>query len=78
MATAEMKAGAAVAKAGEKVQGKDPAEDLIGRLVAQARDEGLDVVGEGGLLQQLTSGCWNRRWKVRSATTWAMTSTRWR
>jgi transposase-like protein len=27
---------------------------LVGRLVDQAREQGLDLVGEGGLLQQLT------------------------
>src|SRR3954469_21035618 len=47
------KANAEVAKAGKKAQGGDPAEDLIGQLVAQAREKGLDLVGEGGLLQQL-------------------------
>ena len=54
MMTTEARAGAAVAKVGETAQGKDPAEDLIGQLVAQAWQEGLDLVGEGGLLQQLT------------------------
>src|SRR3954462_8932178 len=54
MTTTEVKAGAEVAKAGKKAQGGDPAEDLIGQLVAQAREKGLDLVGEGGLLQQLT------------------------
>ncbi|WP_376766621.1 IS256 family transposase [Thermomonospora cellulosilytica] len=29
-------------------------QDLIGQLVAQARGQGLDLTGEGGLLQQLT------------------------
>lgn len=54
MSTTEVKADAAVATVGKKVQGGDPADDLIGQLVAQARDKGLDLVGEGGLLQQLT------------------------
>jgi putative transposase len=54
MTRTETKAGASVAKAGEKAQDGDPAEDLIGQLVAQAREKGLDLVGEGGLLQQLT------------------------
>jgi putative transposase len=31
--------------------------DLVGRLVEQARTAGLQLTGEGGLLQQLTSGC---------------------
>jgi hypothetical protein len=43
-----------VAKSGKAVQGGDAADDLIGQLVAQAREKGLDLVGEGGLLQQLT------------------------
>ena len=54
MMTTETKAGASVAKAGERAQGGDPAEDLIGQLVAQAREEGMELTGEGGLLQQLT------------------------
>ncbi len=29
-------------------------QELVGRLVAQAREHGLDLTGEGGLLQQLT------------------------
>jgi putative transposase len=29
-------------------------QELVGRLVAQARERGLDLTGEGGLLQQLT------------------------
>ncbi|MFG2020801.1 IS256 family transposase [Actinomadura geliboluensis] len=29
-------------------------QELVGRLVAQAREQGLDLTGEGGLLQQLT------------------------
>lgn len=29
-------------------------DDLVGRLVAQARADGLQLTGEGGLLQQLT------------------------
>ncbi len=52
MTATETKAGASVAEAGEKAQGGDPAEDLIGQLVAQAREKGSGLVGEGGLLQQ--------------------------
>jgi putative transposase len=29
-------------------------QELVGRLVAQAREQGLELTGEGGLLQQLT------------------------
>jgi transposase-like protein len=56
MTTTEVKADAAVAKSdkrsGERAAGVE--QELIGRLVEQARAEGLDLVGEGGLLQQLT------------------------
>ncbi|MEU6041889.1 IS256 family transposase [Actinomadura sp. NPDC047616] len=51
MTTTEAKADAAVAKS-DKPAGVD--QDLIGQLVAQAREQGLDLTGEGGLLQQLT------------------------
>jgi putative transposase len=57
MMTTEANAEAAVAKSGKPVKSKDAGQadqDLIGQLVAQARAEGLDLVGEGGLLQQLT------------------------
>jgi putative transposase len=54
MTTTEVETDAAVAKAGKKAQGGDAPDDLIGQLVAQAREKGLDLVGEGGLLQQLT------------------------
>ena len=40
--------------AGNKAKGGDPAEDLVVQLVARVREKGLDLVGEGGLLQQLT------------------------
>jgi hypothetical protein len=49
----DVKADAEVAKA-EKPAGGDVEHELIGRLVDQAREQGLDLVGEGGLLQQLT------------------------
>src|SRR5690606_23875674 len=29
-------------------------QDLVGRLVAQAREQGLELTGEGGLLAELT------------------------
>jgi transposase-like protein len=54
MTTTEVKADAEVAKADKKAKGGNPAEDLIGQLVAQAREQGLELAGEGGLLQQLT------------------------
>jgi putative transposase len=57
MTTTEMKADAVAAKSGKAAEGGDAAQagqDLIGRLVAQAREQGLDLTGEGGLLQQLT------------------------
>ena len=56
MTSTEVKADAVVAKSGGKAVngGGDASQDLIGQLVAQAREQGLDLVGEGGLLQQLT------------------------
>ncbi|GAB3976403.1 hypothetical protein GCM10029978_063190 [Actinoallomurus acanthiterrae] len=57
MTTTEVKADAAVAESGKPAKSKDtgPAGgDVIDQLVAQARAQGLDLVGEGGLLQQLT------------------------
>jgi transposase-like protein len=58
MMTTEAKADAVVAESGKAVKGGGDAvqagQDLIGQLVAQAREQGLDLVGEGGLLQQLT------------------------
>jgi Transposase and inactivated derivatives len=57
MTRTEAKVEAAVAKPGEPAKNKDAGQagpDVIDRLVAQARAEGLDLVGEGGLLQQLT------------------------
>src|SRR3954452_18991140 len=57
MMRTEAKVDAAVAKPGEPAKDKDAGQagpDVIDRLVAQARAEGLDLVGEGGLLQQLT------------------------
>jgi putative transposase len=57
MTTTEVKADAAVAESGKPGKGKDVERsggDLIDQLVAQARAQGLDLAGEGGLLQQLT------------------------
>jgi putative transposase len=57
MATTEAKADAAVAEPGKPAERKEagkPGGDLVDQLVAQARAEGLELVGEGGLLQQLT------------------------
>ncbi|MCO5974810.1 IS256 family transposase [Actinoallomurus soli] len=56
MTTTEVKADAAVAEPGKPAKGKDAGQggDLIDQLVAQARAQGLDLTGEGGLLQQLT------------------------
>jgi putative transposase len=57
MTTTEVKADAAVAESGKPAKSKDAGQtggDLIDQLVAQARAQGLDLVGEGGLLQQLT------------------------
>ena len=36
-------------------------EQLIAMLVDRARGDGLKLTGEGGLLQQLTSGSWSPR-----------------
>ena len=57
MTTTEVKADAAVAESGKPATSKDTGQtggDLIDQLVAQARAQGLDLTGEGGLLQQLT------------------------
>jgi putative transposase len=50
MTTAEMKADVVVAKSGKTADAARAGQDLIGRLVAQAREQGLDLTGEGGLL----------------------------
>jgi len=57
MTTTEVKADAAVAESGKPAKSKNAREsgtDLIDQLVVQARAEGLELTGEGGLLQQLT------------------------
>lgn len=49
---------------------------LIDELVSRAQAEGLQqLTGEGGLLLQLTKGCWSPPWRARSPITSAMTST---
>ena len=51
MTSTDVKAVAEVAKS-KDLAGVD--QDLIGKLVEQAREQGLNLAGEGGLLQQLT------------------------
>lgn len=51
MMSADVKAVAEVAESGGLASVD---QDLIGRLVEQARERGLDLAGEGGLLAQLT------------------------
>ncbi|GGX24315.1 hypothetical protein GCM10010341_51940 [Streptomyces noursei] len=61
----------------EQIPGGEPAaeavaasdEQLVAMLVDRARSEGLQLTGEGGLLQQLTSGCWSPPWRARSPIT---------
>ncbi len=50
-------------------------EQLIAMLVERARSEGLQLTGEGGLLQQLTKRVLGAPWSVRSPTTLATRST---
>jgi putative transposase len=57
MTRTEVKVDASVAESGKPAKTKDAGQagtDLIEQLVAEARAQGLDLVGEGGLLQQLT------------------------
>src|SRR3954468_6136771 len=57
MTTTEVEADAAVAESGKPVKSKNARQsgtDLIDQLVAQTRAQGLELTGEGGLLQQLT------------------------
>ncbi|MFF5265453.1 IS256 family transposase [Actinomadura viridis] len=57
MTTTDVKADGAVAKAGKPSKGNGAGrvdQDLVGQLVAQAREQGLELTGEGGLLAQLT------------------------
>jgi transposase-like protein len=53
--TTEVSVEAVVAESDESVGTvAGVGEELIGRLVSQAREQGLELTGEGGLLQQLT------------------------
>jgi transposase-like protein len=57
MATTEVKADGAVAEADKPSKSKDVGrvdQDLVGQLVAQARERGLELTREDGLLAQLT------------------------
>jgi putative transposase len=57
MTTTEVKADAVVAESGKPSTSKNTGQtegDLIDQVVTQARAQGLDLTGEGGLLQQLT------------------------
>jgi len=51
----------------EAVANKDAAETkkLAEQLLAQAKEQGIDLVGPGGLLNELTKTCWKPRWKRR-------------
>jgi hypothetical protein len=59
----------------ESAAGAVSDDQLIGMLVDRARTEGLQLTGEGGLLQQLTKRGLRAPWKGRSRITSAMTST---
>jgi hypothetical protein len=48
---------------------------LVDQLVAQARERGLQLSGEGGLLQQLTKIVLESAWTERSPSTLVTTST---
>ncbi|MFF5265457.1 IS256 family transposase, partial [Actinomadura viridis] len=57
MTTTDVKADGAVAKADKPSKSNGAGrvdQDLVGQLVAQAREQGLELTGEGGLLAQLT------------------------
>ena len=53
--------------AGKSVDGVDA--ELVGRLVEQAREAGVQLTGDGGLLQQLTKRLLESALRVRSPTT---------
>jgi transposase len=57
------------------VSAKAVDDQLIDELVGRVQAEGLQLTGEGGLLQQLTKRLLEQPWKVRSPITSAMTST---
>src|SRR3954462_5636557 len=63
--------------ASSKVANPQPAkavdDQLIEELVGRAQAEGLQLTGEGGLLQQLRNDCWSRLWRARPRITPAMT-----
>src|SRR6185295_5631080 len=48
---------------------------LAEQLLAQAKEQGVELVGPNGLLNQLTRTCWRPRWMRRWPSTWAMTNT---
>ena len=50
-------------------------EQLIAMLVDRARNDALQLTGEGGLLQQLTKRVLESAWRARSPTMSAMAST---
>src|SRR5438874_659140 len=50
-------------------------EQLIARLAGRAREGGLALTGEGGLLPSSPSGWSSPRWRARSPTTSATTAT---
>ncbi len=52
-------------EAAAAVSAKAVDDHLIDELVSRAQAEGLQLTGEGGLLQQLTNGCWSPPWRVR-------------
>ena len=50
--------------------------ELAEQLLAQAKEQGIELVGPGGLLNQLTeAACWRPRSRRRWPNTSAMTST---
>ena len=55
MTMIDVKAGVQVAKPQEPVVGEPGGveQELIGRLVARAREQGMELTGEGGLLAEL-------------------------
>lgn len=57
------------------VSAKAVDDQLIDELVSRAQAEGLQLTGEGGLLQQLTKRLLESAWRARSPTTSAMKGT---
>jgi hypothetical protein len=66
-AAVTMRGGPGSRRQGMAVDGQ---RELIDQLVQRAWATGRQLTGDGGLLAQLTSGCWSRRSRVRSAITW--------